>query len=98
MYIRKIVSKNLGPIKKIQLLLPLENGVPKPVVLVGENGTGKSTLISNVVDSFYEIAGAAYPDARKHGETEGYEFYKIINPIEIHTCLLYTSPSPRDCS
>ena len=85
MYIRKIVSKNLGPIKKIQLLLPLENGVPKPVVLVGENGTGKSTLISNVVDSFYEIAGAAYPDARKHGETEGYEFYKIINPIEIHT-------------
>ena len=37
MYIRKIVSKNLGPIKKIQLLLPLENGVPKPVVLVGEN-------------------------------------------------------------
>lgn len=84
MYIRKIVSKNLGPIKKIQLLLPLENGVPKPVVLVGENGTGKSTLISNVVDSFYEIAGAAYPDARKHGETEGYEFYKIINPIEIH--------------
>ena len=64
MYIRKIVSKNLGPIKKIQLLLPLENGVPKPVVLVGENGTGKSTLISNVVDSFYEIAGAAYPDMR----------------------------------
>ena len=63
----------------------MENGVPKPVVLVGENGTGKSTLISNVVDSFYEIAGAAYPDARKHGETEGYEFYKIINPIEIHT-------------
>ena len=85
MYIRKIVSKNLGPIKKIQLLLPLENGVPKPVELVGENGTVKSTLISNVVDSFYEIAGVAYPDARKYDETEGYEFYKIINPIEIHT-------------
>ncbi len=62
----------------------MENGVPKPVVIVGENGTGKSTLISNIVDSFYEIAGAAYPDARKHGETEGYEFYKTINPIEIH--------------
>ena len=44
MYIRKIVSKNLGPIKKIQLLLPLENGVPKPVVLVGENGTGNLML------------------------------------------------------
>lgn len=84
MYIRKIVSKNLGPIKEIQLSLPLENGLPKPVVIVGENGTGKSSLISNIVDSFYEIAGTAYPDARKHGETEGYEFYKTINPIEIH--------------
>ena len=84
MYIRKIVSKNLGPIKEIQLSLPFENGTPKPVVIVGENGTGKSTLISNVVDSFYEIAGAAYPDARKHGEIEGYEFYKTITPIEIH--------------
>ena len=84
MYIRKIVSKNLGPINEIQLSLPFVNGTPKPVVIVGENGTGKSTLISNVVDSFYEIAGAAYPDARKHGETEGYEFYKTISPIEIH--------------
>ena len=39
MYIRKIVSKNLGPIKKIQLLLPLENGVPKPSE---ENGQGEA--------------------------------------------------------
>ena len=84
MYIRKIVSKNLGPIKEIQLSLPIENGIPKPVVIVGKNGTGKSTLISNVVDSFYEIAGVAYSDARKQGETEGYEFYKSITPIEIH--------------
>lgn len=84
MYIKKIISKNLGPINEIQLLLPFENDAPKPVVIVGKNGTGKSTLISNVVDSFYEIAGAAYPDARKHGETDGYEFYKSITPIEIH--------------
>ena len=65
MHIRKIISKNLGSIKEIRLSLPFENGTPKPVVRVGENGTGKSALISNVVDSFYEITGAAYSDARK---------------------------------
>ncbi len=84
MYIRKIISKNVGPINEIQLSLPFKGDTPKPVVIVGKNGTGKSTLISNVVDSFYEIAGAAFPDARKHAGTEGYEFYKAITPIEIH--------------
>lgn len=84
MYIRKIVSKNIGPIKEIKVSLPFNGDTPKPVVIVGENGTGKSTLISNVVDSFYEIAGAAFFDARKHAETEGYEFYKTITPIEIN--------------
>lgn len=84
MYINRIVSKNLGPINEIQLTFPFENNAPKPVVIVGENGTGKSTLISNIVDSFYEIAGTAYSNARKRTETEEYEFYKTISPIEIH--------------
>ncbi len=84
MYIKRIVSKNIGPIKEIQLSLPFKGNNPKPVIIVGKNGTGKSTLLSNVVDSLYEIAGVAYPDARERLKTEGYEFYKAIVPMEIH--------------
>lgn len=84
MYIKKIVEENIGPIESTQMIMPFNGMYPKPVIIVGENGTGKSTIISNVVDSFYEIAGTAYLDARKQGKTVGYEYYKTITPLEIH--------------
>lgn len=83
MYIKKIVEENVGPIEKAQLEFSFSKENPKPVIIVGENGTGKTTLISNIVDSFYEMAGTAYTDARKQAKTEGYEFYKTITPLEI---------------
>lgn len=84
MYIRRICGENIGPIEKMELNLPFVNDNPKPIIIVGENGTGKTTLISNIVDSFYEIAGIAFSDARKQAETEGYQYYKTITPLEIH--------------
>lgn len=84
MYIKKIAEENVGPIEKIALALPFKGDIPKPIIIVGENGTGKSTIVSNIVDSFYEIAGTAYSDALKHAEIEGYEYYKFISPMEIH--------------
>lgn len=85
MYINRIIEENIGPIENAQIVMPFDEKNPKPVIIVGENGTGKSTIISNIVDSFYEIAGTAYVDARKQGKTVGYEYYKTITPIEIHT-------------
>lgn len=84
MYINRIIEENIGPIENAQMVMPFNEKCPKPVIIVGENGTGKSTIISNIVDSFYEIAGTAYLDARKQGKTVGYEYYKSITPIEIH--------------
>lgn len=84
MYIKRIIEANVGPIEELELEFSISNGNPKPIVFVGENGTGKSTLISNIVDAFYEIAGEAFSDARKPGETEGYQYYKAISPTEIH--------------
>ena len=84
MYINRIIEENIGPIENVQIVMPFNEKCPKPIIIVGENGTGKSTIISNIVDSFYEIAGTAYLDARKQGKTVGYEYYKSITPIEIH--------------
>lgn len=86
MYIKKLVYENVGPLGKIDIDMPFtENALPKPILFVGENGSGKSTILSNIVDSFYEVAGKAFNDARKSDGRTGYQYYKAISPIEIST-------------
>ena len=46
MYTRRIQISNYGPIDRIDISLPMEGDTPKPVVLVGENGSGKSIRMS----------------------------------------------------
>ena len=63
MYLKNIIVKNMGPIEKIDLELEFEdNGNPKPVILVGENGKGKSTVLGTIVDSLFEFSRQAYND------------------------------------
>lgn len=84
MKIKRICSRNIGPTENIDIQFENnENNNPMPVILVGENGTGKSTLLSNIVDSFYEIAGVIYNNA-KIREGENVQYYKIITPTEIN--------------
>lgn len=86
MYIKKLVYEHVGPIRNIEISMPLnDNRTPKPVILVGENGSGKSTLLSNVVDAFYEIAGKAFNNARQPDDDSGHQYYKAIAPMEIST-------------
>ena len=85
MYLKTIHSVNIGPIDDVKINFPFnEDKTPKPVVLVGENGTGKSILLSNIVDSFYELAGKSFDDAlKKDNLSFNQEFYKIIASQEI---------------
>ena len=86
MYIKKLVYEHVGPIKNVQINMPLnEKGSPKPVIFVGENGSGKSTVLSNIVDAFYEVAGKAFNNARQPDDDSGHQYYKTIAPIEITT-------------
>ncbi|MBR1673676.1 MAG: winged helix-turn-helix transcriptional regulator [Eubacterium sp.] len=80
MYISQIKDCNLGPISQVDIAPSFDiNGNPRPLIIVGENGSGKSTFISNIVDSFYELAGRGFQNALHTGEDgNGYEFYKII--------------------
>lgn len=85
MYLKMIHSVNVGPIEDVRITFPFnEDKIPKPVVIVGENGTGKSILLSNIVDSFHEIASLAFDDATKRDDLGlGHQFYKVISRQEI---------------
>ena len=103
MYIKKLVYQNVGPIEDATIEPSFNSdGTPKPLILVGENGTGKSTILSNIVDSFYERAGAAYSNVRENDKAGGYQYFKAILPGEIHvgkqgmfSCVLFQNENER---
>lgn len=78
MYIDRIICENTGPIKNIELSLRKENENPAPCVIVGENGSGKSILLSYIADSFFELAELGYNNATKR-ISSGHEYFKIVS-------------------
>ena len=86
MYLKRIHNVNVGPIEDAEINFPFdEENNPKPVIIVGENGTGKSVLLSNIVDSFYEFASKAFSDSVKRDDSGlGSQYYKIVTGQEIH--------------
>lgn len=84
MRIKHIFNRNVGPIKSADIKFDInDDKTPKPVILVGENGSGKSTVLSNIVDAFYEMAGSVYKNVRER-DGDGYQYYKVIIPSEIN--------------
>lgn len=84
MYIEKLHYINVGPIEKLDINF-MQNGetIPKPIVIVGKNGSGKSILLSHIVDACYEIADAAFTNAMKKTEGIRNQYFKEIAPYQI---------------
>ena len=83
MYINELDYRNIGPIDQLNLTFRRnENGVPVPAVFVGKNGSGKSILLSNIVDAFYEIANEEYHNVT-HENGRGHQYYKKIAKAQI---------------
>ena len=60
MYTKRIKLKGFGPIDNLDIKLPVEGGTPKPVVLVGQNGSGKSIVLSHVVSGLLKAKDMVY--------------------------------------
>jgi len=83
MYLKNIVIKNIGPISELSVELPFnENGTPKPLLFVGENGSGKTFLQSQIVDSLYEIGSNLFSDISKGNSLER-SYYKISGGVNL---------------
>jgi predicted ATPase/5S rRNA maturation endonuclease (ribonuclease M5) len=85
MYLKNIAIKNIGPIEELNIELPFtEGGLPKPIVFVGENGSGKTVLQSQIIDAFYEIGSDLFDDV---GSQAGLKrnYYKISGGLNLQT-------------
>ncbi|MDP2893525.1 MAG: AAA family ATPase [Sulfurimonas sp.] len=83
MYLKHIAIKNIGPISELSIKLAFdENENPKPLILVGENGAGKTIFQAQIIDSFYEIASQLFDDV---GINNGLKksYYKVSGGINL---------------
>ncbi len=80
MFLKKIQIENTGPIDHLAIDFPrTTDGLPKPLVIVGENGTGKTILLSHIVNSLIAAQQATYDDA----EVDAGKVYKYRSPAYI---------------
>ncbi|MCY3543311.1 MAG: AAA family ATPase [Chloroflexi bacterium] len=74
MYAKRVQIHNYGPIDRFDVSFPFEGDNPKPVLLVGENGSGKSIVLSHIVNGLLVAQQVAYPETP---EVEAGKVYKI---------------------
>lgn len=80
MWIKTLKLKNIGPIEELALSFPFnEDGSPKILLLVGLNGTGKSLILSYLVDSLIEFKRQFYKDL----EVEKNKYFKVSSKTYI---------------
>lgn len=78
MYLKNIFIENMGAIEKFSLVenYLFINGNPKPIILLGKNGTGKTTLLSSIVDALYELSSNCFQDILPH-EGLSRQYFKV---------------------
>lgn len=68
MQLKECFVRNVGPIESLDLTLPFrDDGSPKPLVLVGSNGSGKSTALAQIADGLWELAAQVFDDVSPDG-------------------------------
>ncbi|GBO52091.1 hypothetical protein APA_4396 [Pseudanabaena sp. lw0831] len=73
-YLEKAIFVNRAPFDKLEL----DFNQNEIAVITAVNGRGKTTLISHIVDTFYEMAKPYFPEEFKGKENK---YYRISKPI-----------------
>lgn len=80
MYLKRIRIENTGPIDQLEKELQFQDDAsPKPLVLVGTNGSGKSIVLAHIVSAMINAHGAVFDDS----DMEKQKVYKLLSPSYI---------------
>jgi hypothetical protein len=75
--LKRLLIENAAAIERFSVDFPFtSDNLPKPVILVGENGSGKTTALSFVVDSLLQIAASEFGDVLTQA-VSGTLFYRL---------------------
>lgn len=88
MYLKKILIENNGCISKVDFEMPFnDNKDPKPLIIAGENGTGKSILISHIADAILEMQNRVFPQEEilpaNSKNIGSYSYFRIVGGYDI---------------
>lgn len=94
MYLKNVEIENAGPIDYLQLRFPMDGEKPKPLVIVGANGSGKSILLSHLVNALVVGRNQVFDDV----EVEKGKVFKLRSPLYIQSGKDYSYSSVEfDC-
>jgi len=83
MYLGEIIIKNSGPIEDFHFAPEFApDGGPRPIVLVGANGGGKTSILSIVADAMVEVAATHFIDVAPV-QGAGHRFFRLIGSTTI---------------
>ena len=88
MYLQRLELKNTGPIEHAKVECRFNaDGSPKPIVFVGQNGSGKSVATAHVVSALINAHGTVFEDS----DVEKGKVYKLRSPTYIRRGAEYST-------
>ena len=63
MYLKRLQLGNYGPLRDLDISFPFDGARPKPVLLVGQNGSGKTIALSHIVNAMVQAKDAVYQES-----------------------------------
>jgi AAA domain, putative AbiEii toxin, Type IV TA system len=83
MYLKQLHVENNGPLRRVHLELPFTaTSMPKPIVLVGGNGSGKTNLLSTIGDALLVAAASHYTNVLA-GAGPNRPYFRVVGPRTI---------------
>lgn len=79
MYLKNLKFLGVGPLRECVVSPSFTDaGDPKPVVLVGQNGSGKTIFLAHVVDALFQFASQSFTDILPSNGIGGRLYYKLL--------------------
>ena len=82
MYTKRLQLINYGPIERLDISFPFTEKIPRPIVFVGENGSGKSIVLSYIVNGLLSAKSVVFSETP---EVEKGKVYKLRSSSYIKT-------------